>query len=84
MERAFLFGLGTFLVIAGLVELLQLRAMESGLGLALILISVIVLHWAIHAPPNRSTGSAIGGWLLGFLLIPVPLSIVIVVFSILR
>jgi uncharacterized membrane protein len=75
MERAFLFGLGTFLIVAGLVELIRLSMPESILALVLIPISVIVLHWAIHAPPNRSTASAIGGWLLGFLVIPVPLSI---------
>jgi hypothetical protein len=75
MERAFLFGLGTFLFIAALGELLRLSMPESILALVLMPISVIVLHWAIHAPPNRSKASAIGGWLLGFLAIPVPLSI---------
>jgi hypothetical protein len=77
MERAFLFGLGTFLIIAGLRELLQLSILEFILAMVLMLISVIVLHWAIHAPPNRSRASAIAGWLLGFLAIPVPLSIVV-------
>jgi hypothetical protein len=75
MERAFLFGLGTFLIVASLVELIRLSMPESILALVLMPISVIVLHWAIHAPPNRSRASAIGGWLLGFLVIPVPLSI---------
>jgi hypothetical protein len=74
MERAFLFGLGTFLMIAALRELLQLNILEFILALVLMLFSVIVLHWAIHAPPNRSRASAIGGWLLGFLAIPVPLT----------
>jgi hypothetical protein len=75
MERAFLFGLGTFLVIVALGELLRLTIPEFIFGLVLMLIGVIVLHWAIHAPPHRSRASAIGGWLLGFFIIPVPLSI---------
>jgi apolipoprotein N-acyltransferase len=77
MERAFLFGLGTFLFIAALGELLRLSIPDFILALVLMLISVIVLHWAIHTPPNRSRASAIAGWLLGFLAIPVPLSIAV-------
>jgi hypothetical protein len=77
MERAFLYGLGTFLVIAALGGLIQLSILWSILGLVLLPFSVIALHEAIHAPPNRSRAAAIGGWLFGFLLIPLPLSIVV-------
>jgi hypothetical protein len=75
MERAFLFGLGTFLVVAALGGLIRLSIPESIVGLVLMPISVIVLHEAIHAPPNRSRASAIGGWILGFLVMLVPLCI---------
>jgi hypothetical protein len=77
MERAFLFGLGTFLIVGTLIELIRLSFPGSILALVLMPISVIVVHEAIHAPPNRSRVSAIGGWLLGFLAIPVPLSIAV-------
>ncbi len=75
MERAFLFGLGTFLVIAALGLLIRLSIPEFVLTLVLMPIGVFLLHEAIQAPPNRSRASAIRGWLLGFLLIPVPLGI---------
>jgi ABC-type phosphate transport system permease subunit len=84
MERAFLFGLGTFLVIAGLGLLLRLSIPAFILALVLMPIGVVLLRDAIHAPPNRSRASAIGGWLLGFLSIPVLLSIGVGVFSILQ
>lgn len=72
MERAFLFGVGTFLVIAALRELLQLNIPEFIVALVLMPIGVIALHEAIHAPPNRSRAAAIGGWLLGFFVLLVP------------
>lgn len=75
MQRAFLFGLGTFLVIAALGLLIQLSIPDFVLALVLMPIGVFLLHDAIDAPPNRSRASAIRGWLLGFLIIPVPLFI---------
>jgi hypothetical protein len=77
MERAFLFGLGTFLIVAALAGLIRLSIPVSIFALVVMPISVFVLHEAIHAPPNRSRASTIGGWLLGFLVVPVPLCIAV-------
>jgi hypothetical protein len=76
MKRAFLFGLGSFLVlgvIAGIAEAFKGASVDFVTGALMIAIcaplSVIVVRRANAAPRNKSRWHAIGGWLLGFLVV---------------
>jgi hypothetical protein len=73
MKRAFLFGLGTFLILGVIYGLFRFFG-EGGIAsaiLALVMmpISVVVIRAARQAPPNRSRLHAVFGWLLGFLVV---------------
>jgi amino acid transporter len=69
MKRAFLFGLGTFLILSALWSLLQFSALSAVLALILMPISVPVIRAAQRAPSNRSRLHAVVGWILGFLAV---------------
>jgi hypothetical protein len=76
MKRGFLFGLGTYLilgVIAGFVSAFRGDQIDLLTGAFLILIcgplSVLVIRRANQAPPNTSRSHAVGGWLVGLLII---------------
>ena len=74
MKRGFLFGLGSFLIIAvigGLIGALIGTAARAAIIEALICIplSIVVIRRASLAPPHRSRLHAVFGWLLGFLVI---------------
>jgi hypothetical protein len=74
VKRAFLFGLGSFLIVAvigGLSGALIGTARLAAIMVALICIplSVVVIRRASLAPPHRSRLHAVFGWLLGFLAI---------------
>jgi hypothetical protein len=66
MKRAFLFGLGSFLIVAVLGALFNASFI---IALILMPVSVIVIRAAQKAPPNISRSRAIIGWLIGFLVI---------------
>jgi hypothetical protein len=71
MKRGFLFGLGSFLCLAVLAGLWQL---SSDVTIAAIMVaisvplSILAMLSAYRAPPNRSRGHAVIGWLAGFLI----------------
>jgi hypothetical protein len=84
MKRGFLFGLASFLIFVVLIgldnawrgecgfsingECLASEAVTSAFAIPLI----AVLIWrARKAAPNQSRQHAIGGWLIGFFVIPV-------------
>ena len=74
MKRGFLFGLGTFLIIAAIGSATSLLRGTFGpvglvLGLGCILLSIIVIRAAISAPYHRSRLHAFVGWCLGFFVI---------------
>lgn len=76
MKRAFLFGLGSFLilgVLAGLIEAFRPGPVSTVVGAVMIAACAPLSLWAIRsaqgAPPNRSTALAIGGWALGFMAV---------------
>jgi hypothetical protein len=69
MKRAFLFGLGSFLIIVAISELARLNKIDAILALVCMPVSVVVIRAANRAPPNRSRLHAVFGWLLGFLVI---------------
>ena len=74
MKRGFLFGLGSFLIVAvigGLIGALIGTAARAAIIEALICIplSIVVIRRASLAPPHRSRLHAVFGWLLGFLVI---------------
>ena len=76
MKRGFLFGLGSFLVVgvlAGLGEAFKGDHLDIIVGAALMIIcaplSVLVIRKANAAAPNKSRAHAIGGWLIGFLIV---------------
>ena len=74
MKRGFLFGLGSFLIVAvigGLIGALLGTARLAAIIEALICIplSIVVIRRASLAPPHRSRLQAVFGWLLGFLVI---------------
>ena len=87
MKRGFLFGLGSFLCLGVLVGLMQL---SNDVTTAVIVVtisvplSILVIRAANCAPPNRSRGHAVIGWLVGFLVIEAALLCIfgiIVIFS---
>lgn len=74
MKRGFLFGFGSFLIVAAIVGLS--RALVGTFGLAGVIValictplSVIIIRAANSAPSHRSRLQAIIGWLFGFLVI---------------
>ena len=74
MKRGFLFGLGSFLIVAvigGLIGALLGTARLAAIIEALICIplSIVVIRRASLAPPHRSRLHAVFGWLLGFFVI---------------
>jgi hypothetical protein len=84
MKRAFLFGLGSFLIFLVLVGLDDAWHGECGLSIndkclasealtsAVIIPIIAVVIWrARKAAPNLSRQHAIGGWLIGFFVLPV-------------
>jgi len=84
MKRGFLFGLGSYLVFEVILGLDNAFRGECGLALneecyasyAVMIaldasLSVLAIWGANAAPPNTSRQQAVGGWLIGFGLIPV-------------
>ena len=76
MKRGFLFGLGSFLIVAvigGLIGALLGTARLAAIIEALICIplSIVVIRRASLAPSHRSRLHAVFGWLLGILAIDV-------------
>jgi hypothetical protein len=69
MKRAFLYGLGSLLIVGILGLLARFSTEAIVLALSLMPISVVAIVAARHAPPNRSRSQAIIGWLLGSLAI---------------
>ncbi len=74
MKRGFLFGLGSFFIIAAMGSLIGALIGSAGLaGVAVALIciplSIVVIRRASLAPPNRSRLHAVSGWLLGFFVV---------------
>jgi hypothetical protein len=74
VKRGFLFGLGSFLIIAAIAGLSG--ALVGSVGLAGVFValicmplSVIVIRAANSAPSHRSRLHAVVGWFLGFLVI---------------
>ena len=81
MKRAFLYGLGSFLIVGVIASLMQL---PRGHGVAAVIVafllmplSVLVIRAAGRAPPNRSRLYAVVGWLLGFFVVDVALLAVV-------
>ena len=73
MKRAFLFGLGSSLilvVIAGIAWAFQGVVIVGAIMIVICApLSVLVIRKANAAPPNKSWLHAIGGWLIGFFII---------------
>ncbi len=67
MRRAFLYGLGSSLVVVALGLLLSFGMEAIVLALLFVPVGVIVVAAARRAPHNHSRSQAILGWLLGFL-----------------
>jgi hypothetical protein len=72
--RGFLFGLGSFLVIAAIGSASSFLIGSFGrvglvLGLGCIPLSIIVIRAAISAPSHQSRLHAFVGWCLGFFVI---------------
>ena len=71
MRRGFLFGLGSFLIIAAIGSASSVLIGTFGrvglvLGLGCIPLSTIVIRAAICAPSHQSRLHAFVGWCLGF------------------
>ena len=69
MKRAFLYGLGTFLIIGVIALLIRHGVAEIIIALVLMPVSGLVIRAAGRAPPNKSRASAIIGGLLGFIVV---------------
>jgi hypothetical protein len=72
MRRGFLLGLGSSLSLGVVFGLMQLSndVTTAAIILAISLpLSILVFRAAYRAPPNRSRGHALTGWLLGFLVV---------------
>ena len=87
MKRGFLLGLGSSLCLGVLLGMMQL---SNDVTTAAIIVaisvpsSILVIRAAYRAPPNRSRGHAVIGWLVGFLTIDAVLLCifgVVVIFS---
>ena len=66
MKRAFLFGLGSFLILVIIGLLVRHDTPSVIMALVLMLVSLIAIRAAVGAPPNYSRLHAVLGWLLGF------------------
>jgi cbb3-type cytochrome oxidase subunit 3 len=64
MKRAFLYGVGTFLIVGILGSLASFDVEAIVLALSLVPVSVLIIAAANQAPPNRSLWHAVLGWLL--------------------
>jgi len=71
MGRAFLYGLGSSLIVVVLGSLASFDAEAVVLALSLIPVAAVVIAAANRAPPNRSLSQAVLGWLLGCLAVAV-------------
>ena len=74
MRRGFLFGLGSFLIIAAIGSASSFLIGTFGpvgliVGLGCILLSIIVFRAAISAPSHQSRLHGFVGWCLGFFVI---------------
>lgn len=82
MKRAFLFGLGSFLILV-IVGLLVRDTPIVIMALVLMPVSVIAILVANGAPPNYSRLHAVLGWLLGFLAVDaVILAVVFIIWAV--
>ena len=87
MKRGFLFGLGSSLCLGILFGLEQLSNDVTTAAIMLAITvpsSILVLLAAYRAPPDRSRGHAVIGWLVGFLVIDAALLCIfgiVVIFS---
>ena len=87
MKRGFLFGLGSFLCLGVLFGLMQLSNDVTTAAIVVAISvpsSILVIRAANRAPPNRSRGHAVIGWLVGFLIVDAVLLCtfgIIVIFS---
>jgi hypothetical protein len=87
MKRGFLFGLGSFLCLGVFVGLMQLSNDVTTAAIVVAIsipLSILVFRAANRAPPNRSRGHAVVGWLAGFLIIDAALLCIfgiVVIFS---
>ena len=84
MRRGFLFGLGSFLVIAAIGSASSFLIGSFGpVGLIVefgcILLSIIVIWAAISAPSHQSRLHAFVGWCLGFFVIDAAIFAVVAV-----
>jgi hypothetical protein len=69
MKRAFLFGLGSFLILVIVGLLVRHDTPSVIMALVLMPVSLIAILVANGAPPNYSRLHAVLGWLLGFLAV---------------
>ena len=86
MNRGFLFGLGSFLVLgvlAGLVEVVFKREVLMGAMMIVLCapLSVLAIRKASAAAPNKSELHAIGGWLIGFCIMNAVAALIIAAVS---
>jgi hypothetical protein len=83
MKRAFLFGLGSFLILVIIGLLVRHDTPSVIMALVLMPVSVIAIRVANGAPPNYSRLHAVLGWLLGFLAIDaVILAVVFIIWAV--
>jgi hypothetical protein len=83
MKRAFLFGLGSFLILVIVGLLVRHGTPSVIMALVLMPVSVIAILVANGAPPNYSRLHAVLGWLLGFLAVDaVILAVVFIIWAV--
>jgi hypothetical protein len=83
MKRAFLFGLGSFLILVIVGLLVRHDTPSVIMALVLMPVSVIAILVANGAPPNYSRLHAVLGWLLGFLAVDaVILAVVFIIWAV--
>jgi len=83
MKRAFLFGLGSFLILVIVGLLVRHDTPSVIMALVLMPVSVIAILVANGAPPNHSRLHAVLGWLLGFLAVDaVILAVVFIIWAV--
>ena len=81
IKRSFLFGLGSFLILAAIGAVFQ--AAQNGryefalMALVSMALSVVAIRAAKKAPPSQSNLHAAVGWLIGFLIIDVVILVVV-------
>jgi hypothetical protein len=83
MKRAFLFGLGSFLILVIVGLLVRHDTPSVIMALVPMPVSVIAILVANGAPPNYSRLHAVLGWLLGFLAVDaVILAVVFIIWAV--